>query len=362
MSSTQHAAGVLGRVPAETIAWLGEHDNPAVAVLAGRLLEPEADSQVLEPLWARRNEYAPVAAILDEQLPDGSWAGPSQDYRKYTGSLWQVVFLGELMADPDDERVQRAAAYAFSRQLADGSWSASNAQARGSIPCLTANVGRALARLGFATDRRVVAALAYCADLNRELGAPNCRQAAWSYQLNGYCHMLTAKELLFLGEVPRDSWPDGAAELEAACVGAMRDKEVLRCLPADSREFQDGLWAEPASERATYRQRWIAERGAPTRFAEKPGWLKFGFPLSYNSDALEALTALAGAGESWRPEYEPALALVRSAADSQMRWALRNTFNGKMLANVEKKGQPSKWLTLRTLRVLDHFAADSPAA
>jgi hypothetical protein len=43
---------------------------------------------------------------------------------------------------------------------------------------------------------------------------------------------------------------------------------------------------------------------------------------------------------------------VKAAADDQMRWTLRNTLNGKMLADVETKGGPSKWLTLRALRVL----------
>ena len=354
MSAIQPAHGVLGRVPAETIAWLGEPDNPAVAVLAARLLTVERDTAGLALLWGRRNEYAPVAAILSAQLPDGAWAAPSQDYRKYTGSLWQVLFLGELRANPDDDRVQRAAAYAFSRQLPDGSWSASNKRPSGSIPCLTASVGRSLALLGFETDERVVAALAYCANLNRELGVPDCRQAVYGYQLNGYCHMLTAKELLFLGEVPREVWPEGAAELAAACVGAMRDKEVMRCLPEGAGEFQEAVRTASAAERSGVREHFLAER-APLRYAEKPGWLKFGFPLSYNSDALEALLALASVGEPRRPEYQAALALVESAADAQMRWTLRNSFNGKMIADVEKRGRPSKWLTLRALTVLDHF-------
>jgi hypothetical protein len=32
---------------------------------------------------------------------------------------------------------------------------------------------------------------------------------------------------------------------------------------------------------------------------------------------------------------------------------MRTSFNGKMLADVEKRGAPSKWLTLRALQVLD---------
>ena len=60
-------------------------------------------------------------------------------------------------------------------------------------------------------------------------------------------------------------------------------------------------------------------------------------------------------GETRRPEYEPALEAVAAAADENSRWAMRNTLNGKMWADVETKGRPSKWLTLRALQVLDHF-------
>ena len=35
------------------------------------------------------------------------------------------------------------------------------------------------------------------------------------------------------------------------------------------------------------------------------------------------------------------------------RWLLRHSLNGKMRADVEVKGQPSKWVTLRALRVLE---------
>lgn len=38
-----------------------------------------------------------------------------------------------------------------------------------------------------------------------------------------------------------------------------------------------------------------------------------------------------------------------------MRWTLRNTFNGRMIADVETKGEPSKWLTLRALQVIEAF-------
>jgi hypothetical protein len=247
--------------------------------------------------------------------------------------------------------VQKAAEYAFSRQLPDGSWSATNARPEGSIACLTSNVGRALARMGWARDERLLAAVASIVDLFRELGIVDCRSGR-EYQLNGYCHMLTVKELLFLGEVPQELWPAGADALRDECIAKLRDKAIFRAVPAEAREFNDAIWSLKSSERTGLRERFLAEH-PELHYKEKAGWLRFGFPLSYNSDALEALWALVRVGEKPQPEYEPALDLVRKTADKQMRWALKNTFNGKMLADVEAKGQPSKWLTLRALQVLE---------
>lgn len=356
---------VIAAVPSGTIAWLSAEENPAVAVLTRRVLLGMEDDAATGALWERRNEYAPVAAILERMAPDGSWATPGRDYQKYGGSLWQVHFLGELYANGDDERVKQAAAYAFSRQLADGSWSC-NGRPSAAIPCLTANVGRALARLGYARDERIVAALRYCSELFGTFGCLTCgsldlakadNAKAWGARtdtLNGYCHMLAPKLLLFLAEVPRDVWPDGAEALRDECVRVLRDKQITRCLPEEARAFGEEFWTAPSGQRAGIRERFLAKH-PELHYKDKPGWLRFGFPLSYNSDALEALLALARAGEQRRSEYEPAVATVVEQADAGMRWKLRNTLNGKMLADVERKGEPSRWLTLRALEVLRHF-------
>jgi len=48
---------------------------------------------------------------------------------------------------------------------------------------------------------------------------------------------------------------------------------------------------------------------------------------------------------------------VRGKMSEQGTWKLENSLNGKMWADVEEKGKPSKWLTLTALRVLAHFEA-----
>lgn len=348
-------AGVVSRVPSKTLEWLLEGDNPAVATLTRRTLLGEPASAALDALWARRNEYEPVARVLDAMRPDGSWDTPSRDYAKYGGSLWQIVFLGELHADPADERLARAIEYAFSRQLDDGSWSATNRRPAGSLPCLTANVARGLAAMGRERDERVVRAVGYVSDAFREYGFLPCPAGGLAYSLNGYCHMLAPKVLLLLGAIPSEAWPEGATDLRDEAVRVLRDKRVFDCLPNGARAFADLVYSAAAAERAEIRARYIAEN-VPFTYGPKPGWLRFGFPLSYNSDALEALVALKSVGETWREEYAPALGIVEAAADSNMRWSMRNTFNGRMIADVEAKGAPSKWLTLRALQVLDHFA------
>jgi len=93
-------------------------------------------------------------------------------------------------------------------------------------------------------------------------------------------------------------------------------------------------------------------------------WFKFGFPLSYWSDVLETTAVLAdlsyggdGSAELGEvPRLANALQLILSKQDAQGRWKLENTLNGKMWADIEKKGQPSKWVTLRALRVLKRVA------
>ncbi len=87
----------------------------------------------------------------------------------------------------------------------------------------------------------------------------------------------------------------------------------------------------------------------------KKGWLKFGFPLHYNSDVLEALFALAKLKVPLSPKLQMPLDIVRQKMDPDGKWIMENSLNGKMVVDVEQKGKPSKWITYTALRVLDHF-------
>jgi len=71
----------------------------------------------------------------------------------------------------------------------------------------------------------------------------------------------------------------------------------------------------------------------------------------YQTDVLEILLILTRLG--YRDErMGEALDLVASKADAQGRWKLQSTFNGRFVVDVEAKGEPSRWVTLRALEVL----------
>ena len=87
----------------------------------------------------------------------------------------------------------------------------------------------------------------------------------------------------------------------------------------------------------------------------KPGWLKFGFPMHYNSNILEALNVLADAGIKYEERMISALDVLKNAADEEKKWKMKFSLNGKMWIDVEKKGKPSRWITYQALYVLKHF-------
>jgi len=92
----------------------------------------------------------------------------------------------------------------------------------------------------------------------------------------------------------------------------------------------------------------------PAGWSDKPSrsWFKFGFPVFYVTDVLQNLGALTSLGLGPDPRLNSALQLVLSKQDEQGRWKMKYTYKGKTWADIEEKGQPSRWVTLRALRAL----------
>jgi hypothetical protein len=54
----------------------------------------------------------------------------------------------------------------------------------------------------------------------------------------------------------------------------------------------------------------------------------------------------------WKRQKRLTTHFILSKQGAQGRWKLENSLQGKMWADIEQKGKPSKWVTLRALRVL----------
>jgi hypothetical protein len=89
-----------------------------------------------------------------------------------------------------------------------------------------------------------------------------------------------------------------------------------------------------------------------------PAWTQFSFPTWWHYDVLRGLEYLRSAGAAPDERAAEAIALVESKRDGDGRWPLENQHPGTMPVDLgEAEGQPSRWNTLRALRVLDWYAA-----
>jgi hypothetical protein len=82
-------------------------------------------------------------------------------------------------------------------------------------------------------------------------------------------------------------------------------------------------------------------------------WLQFSFPVRWHYDVLRALDYFRSTGDARDSRMEEAIELVRSKEQADGRWLLENTHPGAVhFALEDGDGRPSRWNTLRALRVL----------
>jgi hypothetical protein len=130
----------------------------------------------------------------------------------------------------------------------------------------------------------------------------------------------------------------------------------------------EGLWEHEratggSAESITARHRaeeYLLERNLLRRKSTgeivDPAWLQFSFPTRWQYDVLRALDYFRAVGAARDPRINEAINLLRSKQQSDGTWLLENTHPGKVHFPLEDgDGHPSRWNTLRALRVLNWF-------
>lgn len=87
----------------------------------------------------------------------------------------------------------------------------------------------------------------------------------------------------------------------------------------------------------------------------KKDFLKFSYPRRWRYDILSALDYFQYSKTDWDERMRPAIEILLKKRNKEGTWNLRAKHPGQTHFEMEKAGQPSRWNTLRALRVLKHF-------
>jgi hypothetical protein len=330
----------LDHVRADPLPWLLSDDDPAVRAAAlQRLLDKGPDAPDVRRARAAAMDTDPIKTILAAQDPAGWWVKPGPGYApKYYGTVWQVIFLDQLGADPAHPQIARACDYVLD-------WCPSSTGGLGAsgvgketppppsavIHCLNGNLLRALIGFGRLDDPRVQAAIEWAARAITGEHIPRWYASgtsgpgfACAANQHRPCAWGALKELCALARIP-----------------------PKRRSPLIRRAVETGVAflfsRDPAA--ADYPMGWGNTR-------PNASWFKPGFPIGYVSDVLQTLEVLAELGHGRDPRLARALAWIEAGQNAHGRWLNRYAYNGKTWVDFELQGQPSKWVTLRVCTVL----------
>jgi len=310
----------------ELQVWLLEEENPSARYWTLRALMgyPEED-ELVRRARARIVEASPAHDILRAQWPEGYWVAPGIGYSpKYRATIWQILFLAQLGAPPI-EPILCACEYVLSHaRLPDGRFSAGEGS-RGALLCLNGNLLRALCWFDFREDPRVQAAAdALAAQITHQ--GLRCR---------------------FNGRTPGGGIPASMTEGLPCAWGAVKAGLGLLSVGVEHPERA----AAVSQIQRLLIEHDLCEAAYPTATEPSLLWWRFGFPLGYTSDALEALTLLRWMGHEDDMRLRPAVERAWAKRDAKGRWHLEYTPE-KTWGSFGSLGAPNKWVTIRALLAL----------
>jgi len=290
------------------LPWLLEPENPSVRFWAWvDILERPLDDAEVQAVRAAIAQQNLVKELFSRQHPTGYWGDDESKPYTAQGSLGVLSLLYMLGVPPDERTAAGCDSLLKFCQNENGGFSLTKTRRSGIFPCTTGEHLPFLVYFGMQDDPRVQAAFAYVV-----------------------ADMLTEEAL-----------DCGRYQHQDCLWGAIAVLNGLATLPT-----------EKQSEHAKQVVIKLADRLLDARYdfaGEHKRWLSFSVPRTW--DLLSALRALVMHGYAPDPRFEPLLALFLQQQDSQGRWLCGSSSRTWPL---EKRNQPSKWVTLDALRMLKH--------
>ena len=304
----------------DTIQWLLADDaDPAIRWQAMRDLTDAAPDAVA----AERSRMATegwVADLLAAQNPDGSWGDSGPDWVTWSGTWRDTQYtawlLADVGADPGDPAVRTAV-----DRLRDGfDWGeefGNNRYFAGETEeCTNGMVLRVAGPFGEVDQKLVELVLStQLDDGGWNCDAPESKRASFHSTITVLEGLLAAEQA---GDVPA-----GTTEARHRGEEYLLERSMFRSL-------RTGAELDPA-------------------------WSLLAYPFSWHYDVLRGLEHLRAAGVAPDERAADAVALIEAKRGPDGTWARDAVAGERVHYAMEEAGSPSRWNTLRALRVIDWF-------
>jgi len=312
----------------EVIPWLLTADQPAARYFAlVDLLDRKGSDPEVRSTRSRIARTGWAFEQLRQLGPKGFWEPREPKnlkewidflyYPKYGSTNWRALVLSDLGLDRSTPAIQKVAEVLFEYKLRLGSpFNFFYEEA-----CVVGNTARMLTRFGYADDPRVRKLYDWLIEDQRKDGGWDCSQG-------------TPGTL--------DVWEPLAA---------------FASLPKGKRSAEMDRAIERGAE--FYLKRKLLKEGP--RYEP---WFRLHYPNHYYYDVLVGLDVLTQLGFGGDPRLGPALAILKDKRRRDGTWWIDRSHpdvsgpkaaqyrSGVKPLEVEAPGRPSKWLTLKALRVL----------
>jgi len=283
-------------------------DKPANVIAAER-------SKVATEGWGAR--------LLALQAPDGLWAGNAFSQER-TDTFHVMELLRRLGLDPQSEQAQGAVGLVREHVTwGDGAWWnppwADSRFFEGEVePCINGNVVATGSYFG--VDM---------APLVERLLGEQLPDGGWNCEVENGATVSSFGTTINVLE--------GLLEHERATGGS----DEVRAARRRGEAYM--------LERRLFRRRSTGE-------VIDPSWLQFSFPTWWHYDVLRGLEYLRDAGVEPDECIAEAIGVVEGNRDPDGRWPLQNVYAGEAHFEMDDgEGKPSRWNTLRAMRVLNWF-------
>jgi hypothetical protein len=297
------------------ITWLLEGDPAIRWQVHADLLESGAE--VVEQERARIAEEGWGAALLAKQTPDGRW-GNGLYSPKWTSTTYTLLLLRDLGLMSGNQQALAGCRLLLDQGLYDDGGINFWKSYRHSETCVTSMVLSILAYFKL-PDERVSRLVEHLLEQQMPDGGWNCRRIRGAVHSSFNTTILALEGLWHFAR----THPAFASEINEA---EARGREFL---------LQHRLY-----------------RSDKTGNIVNTAFTRFAYPTRWHHDVLRALDYWQVSRSMRDERLQDGIDLVYKKRETDGRWVLQYRYSGKTFFEMERVGKPSRWNTLRALRVL----------